>query len=100
MKHFAEFAPKGSRVLGNSKQENGASVFLFETPDGGITAIAVNEGEETTLEISGVGKCTLLAVTDADSNFNTLNSAEIEEEIKLKPRSITGIRFSGEKHGD
>lgn len=100
MKHFAEFAPKGSRVLGNSKQENGASVFLFETPDGGITAIAVNEGEEMTLEISGAGKCTLLAVTDAGSNFNTLNSAEIEEEIKLKPRSITGIRFSGEKHGD
>ncbi len=96
LKHFTEFAPKGSCVLGESKNDNGASIFIFKTPDGKKAVITVNEGEETTLEISGYNICGDIAVTDGNNDFKIKKAAELGGKIKILPKSITSIRLYGE----
>lgn len=100
LKHFTKFAPAGSTVLGESKNENALRVFLFQAPDGCKTMIAVNEGESTALEIGGEYKTADIAVTDSQNDFAYTCGAGFDGSITLKARTITSLRFYGEENGD
>lgn len=100
MKHFTEFAPKGSRVLGESRSEKGLNIFMFDSANGERTVIAVNEGEGTTLETSGYSEICDIAVTDDKNDFEMKNAVRLGKKIKIQPRSITSIRLYGEKDED
>ena len=100
LKHFTKFAPKGSRVFGESKTENGLSVFMFEAPNGVKTIIAVNEGETAEIKISGEYKSADIAVTDQKNNFKTEKAAEISGNITISAKSIKSIRLYEDKNGN
>ena len=95
-KHFTKFAPAGSIVLGESKNEDGADIFLFQAADSCKTIIAVNEGGDKTLETGKAFKTADIAVTDSNNDFKYTRKAVFDGKIILKAKSITSIRLYGE----
>lgn len=96
LKHFTEFAPKGSLVLSESLYENGVSAFLFEAPYGEKTLIAVNEGRAIDIDINGDFAFADIAVTDCDNDFKYNKKTKFGGKITLKQNSITSIRLYGD----
>lgn len=97
LKHFTEFAPKGTHVLGESTYENGVSVFLFETVYGYKTLIAVNESGENEIEIEGDFAFADIAVTDSVNDYKYDEKTPFFGKVTLPQNSITGIRLYGDK---
>lgn len=100
MKHFTQFAPKGSRVLSESLTANGTNIFLFEMPDRSKSLIAVNEGGAIDIEVNGDFAFADIAVTDCDNDFKYEEKTVFSGKLTLSHNSITSMRLYGDKDGN
>ncbi len=92
--HFTKFLKHGDSVLDCALTDNnGINIFAFKCADGSQITVAVNEGEEKTVEFSTDLNKAEICETTQKHNFKQIFSGELSNKITLKAKSITTVRL-------
>ncbi|MFR5876848.1 MAG: glycoside hydrolase [Eubacterium sp.] len=95
--HFSKYIPVGSKVLDiglrPTADNNDLNAFAFETPKGETVLVAVNEKEDTTLEIDGDYNEMKIIMSNQDNELSEIYNGKFKTEIESSKNSILTIIF-------
>lgn len=92
MAHFTKFVPVGSAALDiglrPTENDNNYNAFSFKTPDGKTVIVAVNEGEDTTLQLDGDFSSLEITVSDKNRKLEKIYDGNFLNEFDFPSNSL------------
>lgn len=95
--HFSKFIPVGSVALDIGQKPtrdcNDLNAFAFETPDGKIVSVIVNEGAETEIELCGDYSEMKITFSDQEKKLRVIYDGEFKHRLKVEENSILTVEL-------
>ena len=93
--HYSKYIPVGSVALDiglkPTKENNNFNAFAFELPSGETVLVAVNEGDDNTLEIDGDFDRMKIILSNQNEKLITTYDGEFKKEISLPSNTIITV---------
>ncbi len=93
--HFSKYIPSGSTALDlgirPTEDNNALNAFGFRTPDGKSVLVAVNEGENAELELSGGFKNMRVITSNSAQKLETTYDGEFRNKVQLPGGTILTV---------